>query len=151
MGGVLAEKLRHDGIDVLLVTPAGYVSAWTQHTDEQMRIQARMIEAGVRIEVGAVLESIGDGSAVLACAYTGRTHEVEAAGAVMVTSREPADSLYHELCEKIDVVRIGDCLAPGTIATAVYSGHRYAREMDAEPGGDVAFRREHALAPPDTA
>ena len=89
MGGVIAEKLRHDGVDVLLVTPAGDVSAWTHHTDEQMRIQARVIEVGVRIKTGTVLESISDESAVLACAYTGRTHEVEAAGAVMVTSRSP--------------------------------------------------------------
>ena len=42
----------------------------------------------------------------------------------------------------ITIQRIGDCLAPGTIATAVYSGHRAAREMDAAVPGDVPFRRE---------
>ena len=40
------------------------------------------------------------------------------------------------------ITRIGDCLAPGTIAAAVYSGHRFARELD-EPAHDgVPFRRE---------
>jgi dimethylamine/trimethylamine dehydrogenase len=28
------------------------------------------------------------------------------------------------------VQRIGDCEAPAIIAAAVYSGHRYARELD---------------------
>ena len=29
--------------------------------------------------------------------------------------------------------RIGDCDAPAIIASAVYAGHRYARELDKEP------------------
>ena len=33
------------------------------------------------------------------------------------------------------VHRIGDCHAPATIAAAVYEGHRFARELGAEPGG----------------
>ena len=37
---------------------------------------------------------------------------------------------------------IGDCLAPSTIAAAVYAGHRAAREMDAGPTGDIPFLRE---------
>jgi dimethylamine/trimethylamine dehydrogenase len=65
----------------------------------------------------------------------------------MVTSRLPNDGLYHELTDKIDIVRIGDCNAPGTIATAVYSGHAYAREMDQTKHRDVPFLREPASAP----
>jgi len=147
MGGVLAEKLRRDGLEVTLVTPSGSVSSYTRNTEEQMRIQARLIELDVRIETGAVLDSCGIDKAVLACAYTGRTRELPAASIVMVTSRIPRDSLYAELVDRIEVVRIGDCLSPGTIATAVYSGHEYARQMDAPPLADVPFRREHALAP----
>ena len=39
---------------------------------------------------------------------------------------------------------IGDCLSPGLIAAAVYGGHKYARELDAEvPSIDeLPFRRE---------
>jgi dimethylamine/trimethylamine dehydrogenase len=94
-----------------------------------------------------VIDSLGVDEAVIACAYTGRTREMEAASVVMVTSRAPRDSLYRELAERIDIVPIGDCLAPGTIASAVYSGHRYAREMGAASPDGVPFRREHALAP----
>ena len=52
----------------------------------------------------------------------------------MVTSREPRDALYHALVDRVDITRVGDCSAPGIIASAVYRGHRYAREMDSEPG-----------------
>ncbi len=57
----------------------------------------------------------------------------------MVTARQPNDGLYRTLLERVDVgvegapktvTRIGDCEAPAIIAAAVYSGHRYARELD---------------------
>jgi len=146
LGGVVAEKLQRQGVETILATPSAMVSEWTQLTDEQHQIQARLIRVGVRLETATALEAIGDGKVELACAYTGERRSVEVASVVMVTSRDPADALYHELGEQIDIVRIGDSLAPGTIATAVYSGHRYAREMDA-PAGPSPFRREHATAP----
>jgi dimethylamine/trimethylamine dehydrogenase len=40
------------------------------------------------------------------------------------------------------VTLIGDALAPGTIAAAVYQGHRYGREFDEPLAGEVAFKRE---------
>jgi dimethylamine/trimethylamine dehydrogenase len=41
------------------------------------------------------------------------------------------------------VTAIGDCFCPSNIATAVYEGHRVAREMDAPPENpDLPFRRE---------
>jgi dimethylamine/trimethylamine dehydrogenase len=63
---------------------------------------------------------------------------------VMVTTREPNDALYHELCDELDLERVGDCGAPGIIASAVMAGHRYAREMDA-PLADVPFRRDDSV------
>ena len=65
--------------------------------------------------------------------------------------QSPDDALYHELAARSDdlsragirkIVRIGDCLAPGTIAAAVYSGHRFARELDVVADA-VPFRREN--------
>jgi dimethylamine/trimethylamine dehydrogenase len=147
MGGAIAEMLQRAGVETILATPSSMVSPWTEHTDEQVLIQARLIELGVRLEVSSVLEAVGDGSVELSCAYTGRRRSVDVASIVMVTSREPADALYYELEDRIEITRIGDCLAPGTIAAAVYSGHRYAREMDEPKTGDVAFRREHAKVP----
>jgi dimethylamine/trimethylamine dehydrogenase len=142
LGGVVAEKLRRAGLDVTLVTPANEVSTWTTHTEEQHRIQERILGLGIVLETGNSLAGVAEDSAVLECIYTGQTREVEAANVVMTTSRQPQDDLFHALVDRIDIQRIGDCLAPGTIATSVYSGHRYAREMDSELMVPVPFRRE---------
>jgi len=40
------------------------------------------------------------------------------------------------------VKRIGDCYGLGLIAVAVWSGHRYARELDSPPPAVVPFKRE---------
>jgi dimethylamine/trimethylamine dehydrogenase len=131
-------------VQTILVTPSAMVSPWTENTDEQHLIQARLIEQGVRLETATVLESIQEGCVEVSCAYTGRRRRLEVASVVMVAEREPLDSLYSELQEQIEITRIGDCLAPGTIAMAVYSGHRYAREMDERKLDDIGFRREHS-------
>ena len=70
---------------------------------------------------------------------------------VMVTSRTPEDSIYQALVSDADrlaragivsVDAIGDCVAPGTIAMAVSSGHRMARGLDASPANMGQFKRE---------
>ena len=88
-----------------------------------------------------MLSAVGEKSVVLSCIYTGDTRELAADHVVMVTSREPNDALYHELCGVLDIERVGDCSAPGIIASAVLAGHRYAREMDG-PDVEVPFRRD---------
>jgi dimethylamine/trimethylamine dehydrogenase len=160
MGGVVAEKLRLQGLDVTLVTPAPLVSAWTVNTLEQTRIQRRLLETGVRVCANEALVAFRDGEATLACAFTGNMRQVAARSIVMVTSRAQTDGLYQELLARADdwpmagvktVECIGDAVAPGTIAAAVFSGHRYARELDRAPWGDeVPFLRENAELGPWT-
>jgi dimethylamine/trimethylamine dehydrogenase len=69
-----------------------------------------------------------------------------------VTLRQPRADLYEELLAReaqwrdagirsIDV--IGDALAPGTVAAAVYAGAMYARDLGATERGQ--FRRERAV------
>ncbi|MCP3977500.1 MAG: FAD-dependent oxidoreductase [bacterium] len=142
MGGVIAEKLQRAGCEVTLVTPANEVSTWTTHTDEQYRIQQRLLELDIALETGITLAAVNDDAAVLECVYTGRTREVAAAAVVMTTSRLPQDELYHALVDRIAIERIGDCDSPATIARAVYAGHRYAREMDGTQPRELVFLRE---------
>jgi dimethylamine/trimethylamine dehydrogenase len=71
---------------------------------------------------------------------------------VLVAGRDPADDLHRELVARRDqwadrgiagVTRIGDALAPATIAHAVHSGHLYARNLDRAVDSDaVPFLRE---------
>jgi dimethylamine/trimethylamine dehydrogenase len=131
------------------VTPEPLVSAWTHNTEEQARIQKRLLELDVTIQANSALDRLSTESATLACTFTGRERVVEAPVVLMVTLRRPDEELYASLQDFIEeaepgvVTRIGDCLAPGTIAASVRSGHRYAREMDEDVAhGAVPFRRE---------
>ena len=118
---------------------------------EQERIQTRLLELGVGVVALHNLAAIGDGEVELACIYTGRRRTHSCGSVVLVTSRRPEDSLYFDLLETSDalldsgilsVTRVGDCLAPGTIAAAIYGGHRYARELNEPLPEGVPFRRE---------
>jgi len=122
---------------------------------EQHKVQARLLELGVEIVPHRVLAAIGADAVDLACAYTGRVVRREAASVVLVTARLPEKGLADDLEARRDafadaglksVTRIGDALAPGTIAAAVWSGRRYAEELDAPPRGldDLPYRREVA-------
>ena len=88
----------------------------------------------------------------MACVFTGRPVEQPTRALVTVTARAPEDALYRELAAdpealaRADIrslVRIGDCDAPGTIAAAVYAGHRAARTLGAEATDEA--RRERPL------
>ncbi len=152
MGGVLAEKLAREGIEVTIATPAADVSNWMHMTMEQFRVQARLVELGVGILPHKVLDSIAAGGATLKCVFSGREEAVEAEAVVLVTARLPDNALATALDAARDawadagivsVTTIGDALAPGTIAAAVFSGRRCAEEMDGAPLGDaLPFRRE---------
>jgi dimethylamine/trimethylamine dehydrogenase len=97
----------------------------------------------VKIETHTSVDTIGEKSVELSCVYTQDTREIPADHVVLVTSREPNDALYSELCEQIDITRVGDCSAPGIIAAAVMAGHRYARAMDT-PERDLPFLRDES-------
>ena len=152
MGGVIAETLRRKGLAVTLVTPNGTVSAWTQFSLEQPFIQRRLLELDVDIVTGHTLAAFDGATAGLACAYTERPSEERAAKSLItVTARIPDDGLYRSLVEQPErlaeagiasVGRIGDCDAPGSIAAAVYSGHRCARALDAPDTPQMATRRD---------
>lgn len=142
MGGVIAEELRGRGLEVTLLTPASEASSWTHNTLEQERIQTRLLNMGIKIVTCQNLTGIHSDHVELACVYTEQRTSLPAASIVMVTMRLPDDTLYQALSGAGNVTRIGDALAPATIAHAVYAGHRYARELD-EPANDgVSFKRE---------
>jgi dimethylamine/trimethylamine dehydrogenase len=80
---------------------------------------------------------------------------VECDSVVLVTQRLSDDSLYRQLLDNKgnwdsngieSVFRIGDCVAPGLIADAVFDGHRLAREIDSSnPEIPLPFIRERQL------
>ena len=135
MGPVLSVLLAQSGATVTYVTTAGRAGDWSHYTGEQERTQQQMLALGIEVVVSTTVDGF-DGEAVsLACAYSGRAQTRRAATLVLVTSREPDDALYRELVGEdpesaaAGIQRIGDCRQPALIATAVYAGHKAAREL----------------------
>ena len=153
MGGVLAEMLVKKGCKVTLVTPFSEVSPWAKNTMEQGRIQARLIELGVTLQTNQRLHALDAEGAMLACSYTGKIQRIATDALVLVTERLPNEDLLLALQAQPQLLNeagiktlraIGDCHAPGIIATAVYQGHLAARELQ-ESEEDIAFRRERVI------
>ena len=144
LGGILAELCRNAGLEVTLVTPAAMVSAWTVNTLEALPIAKRIARLGIEVVTYASVADFSAGKVRLVSGLTGVATERPAAALVTVTARLPVDSLFIELDERRDrwessgiatVTRIGDCWAPSTIQQAVYTGHKWARELDEAPEG----------------
>ena len=134
MGGVIAERLRDQGHDVVLVTPGVDVANWTHFTLEQGLIERRLVELGVEILARSDLKAIAADHVDMVNTLTDQVFQRACGSVVMVTARLPNDALYHELMALAEagtggpqLARVGDCYGPGTIAAAVYAGHRYAR------------------------
>jgi dimethylamine/trimethylamine dehydrogenase len=146
MGGVLAELCRAKGLDVTIVTPAAMVSAWTVNTLEALPIARRIAKLGIAVIPYISVTAFAGGTATLVNNLTGAASEIPAESLVTVTARLPVDDLFDQLRDRwqdagiVSLARIGDCLAPSTIQQAVYTGHKWARELDEEP--EVLIPRE---------
>jgi len=157
LGGVLADHLSDLGHDVLFVTSASIVSPFTELTLEQKQVQCSLVAQGVdiytnRLVVG-VSQKSGHVGVDLKCVYGGQDVWLACASLLLVTERESASPLYEQLQQlqkgdgtsmALSVTLIGDALAPGLIADAVFSGHQGAQEFEADPGvvEQGLFKRE---------
>ncbi len=153
MGGVITDHLSSLGHDIVLVTSAGVVSPWTLYTLEQARIQRGLIRQGVSIRTNESLSLIEQDQVETACVFSGHKHRIPCESLVLVTERISENSVATALellrdetaGKKIEVLEtIGDALAPGLIADAVFEGHLAARNFEADPKEIAAaiYRRE---------
>ncbi|MEO1193504.1 MAG: FAD-dependent oxidoreductase [Pseudomonadota bacterium] len=154
LGTVLAELLQQAGRAVTLVTPEDQISAWGEYTTDRWRAPTQLMELGVELVTAHNLTAFDGSTARLSCEYSDRPREIAADSLVLVTARDPNDALYHEIRTKMEagaggaplsVKRIGDCEAPAIIAAAVYSGHRYARELDVEIDRDNPLKHDRVF------
>ena len=152
MGSSMAELLVNEGYTVTFVTPEPEVAAWTHKTLEQHRIQARLLDLGVRVVVAHTTDRIAADGLVARCAYTGRHQTVECDVVVLVTSRLPNEALSLDLLDLRDEWRsaglvsvrtVGDAFSPGSIAAAVWDGRRFAEELG-RPAEAIDFPRNIA-------
>jgi dimethylamine/trimethylamine dehydrogenase len=153
MGSALAEHLAKAGHQVSYVTPTGHASAWAIMSNEQPQVHRALANAGVTLHTLSRVLAFEPGELTLAAQFTDRESRLACRSLVIVGARLPNDSLYRALVENPEklagagiasATRIGDALAPGAIVHAVYSGHRYARELDADPA-TLVYRRDAPL------
>jgi dimethylamine/trimethylamine dehydrogenase len=154
MGSVMAELMVKEGHSVTFITPAMEAANWARNTLEQEKIQKRLLQIGVTILAQRAVTRVVTGGVEHVCIFTDQRAELGADSVLLVTARNSSDELYRDLRARqgewdaagIRSVRaIGDANAPGTIAAAVYAGHRYAQELDAPDIGDgLPFKREIA-------
>jgi dimethylamine/trimethylamine dehydrogenase len=151
MGSVIAERLRATGNEVTIVTPLPELARWTEYTLEMEKITTQVLSLGIEILTSQNIVSIGGNGVEIANVYSGKRQNIACQSVMVVGSRHPNDKLYKALAaapQKLldagikKLARIGDCVAPSTIQTANFDGHKFARELD-EPGQpDVAFKTE---------
>ena len=150
MGSAIAEHLTQSADSVTYVTPAGHASAWAIMTNEQPQVHRALANAGVRLITLSRVVRFELGELVIANLFTGEERRLPCRSLVIVGARMARDELYQALISRrqelapagiLSVDRIGDALAPGAIAHAVHSGHRYARELDSAPGSEL-YRRD---------
>ena len=139
MGSVVAERVREQGVQTTLVTPEDLVSSWGAYTTDRWRSQTKLMEMGVEIVCAQMLTGFDGKEAKFKCTYTDAERTLAATSIVLVTGRKPNDDLFHSLSATFEaspetapksLKRIGDCEAPAIIAAAIYSGHKYARELE---------------------
>jgi dimethylamine/trimethylamine dehydrogenase len=154
MGSVLAEHLAKGGHRVSYVTPAGHASAWGIMSNEQPQVHRALFAAGINLHTLTRVAAFEPGELTLANLFTEATTRLECRSLVIVGARFANDGLYSALASRCSdltaagirsVTRIGDALAPGALVHAVYSGHRYARELDADPAS-LVYRRDTPLS-----
>jgi dimethylamine/trimethylamine dehydrogenase len=157
MAGALAEKLRRQGLQVHLATPAAKVSEFTDMTMEQHRIQSGLLAIGVTVHTSTEIAGIAHASdgldVALRSVYADATQQHSFGSLVLVTMRDPVDDVFTALQAResewqaagiLSVQLVGDALAPGTVAAAVYAGHSAARALNAPAlaQDEVPFKRE---------
>ncbi len=153
IGGVIADQLSTVSDDVTFITSASIVSPFTAYTLEQERIQRGLILQGVKIRPNEMISRIESGAIETSCLYSEQTSSIACKTLVLVTQRTPNRELAVQVNQllasgneagPVPVEIIGDALAPGLIADAVFSGHLAARNFEADPEEIEAalFRRE---------
>jgi dimethylamine/trimethylamine dehydrogenase len=154
MASAIALKLRAEGIEVTLVTPQGRAAAWSYYTQEQDLTLKAMYDAGIEIVTDRGLTYYSENRVGLQCVFSGRETEQAAGYLIPVTARIPSAELWVELESRaeefhakggLSIQRIGDCAAPGIIASAVYAGHKAARELGQNKNDLVDIKRDRVV------
>ena len=150
----LAQALQAQGRQVQIVTPFADVAGAGNQDNVGPVLRGEVIAAGGTLTPATVLLEVTADGAVLA-GEGDVVSTVPADGVVLVIRRESDDALYQQLLalgsERLaeagirEVHRVGDCVAPASLADAIFAGHRIARDLGA--ASERAARTVEVAAP----
>jgi pyruvate/2-oxoglutarate dehydrogenase complex dihydrolipoamide dehydrogenase (E3) component len=127
----LGELLARRGCEVTLVTPLPSPLALDRETAGYAL--PRAVQAGVRWRPNTVLAAIGEREVMLVDALSRQPETVAGVDHVVIRTHGRADAgLYFALREsapELQVVRIGDAVAPRYADRAIYDGHLAGRAV----------------------
>lgn len=147
MGNVLAGHLAARGHEVHLVCPLPSIAEWMGYTLESPRVLDEMMELGVNMYPNTtVIRWTGSALEIARSDTSQALPSIEGAHLISVGARSPDDALFNTLKQNdtlADRVHgIGDCLAPGIIQAAVFSGHAKARSLIGDMPDNGIYKRE---------
>lgn len=153
VGPGVAEHLANLGHAVTALTPAAVFGQYLYYTMELPRVAADLRAKGVRVFTNSSVSKSTPSTVTVETPHG--TVEEDFDTIVVVGQRVARSELYDELRRRRaeweenglrSVHRIGDCVRPGFIADAVFSGHRLAREIDTpDPDQPLPYIRERRL------
>jgi 2,4-dienoyl-CoA reductase (NADPH2) len=117
----IAEQVAAAGVACSLVTPDAVAGTQLGRTGDLADANARLERAGVRRELFSRLRSVAGGVATIEDVHTGERRGVPGTLVIDCAHRLPEDTLWRA---RPDLVRVGDCVAPRTVAEAVLEGRR---------------------------
>ncbi|MBM5810549.1 MAG: mycofactocin system FadH/OYE family oxidoreductase 2 [Gammaproteobacteria bacterium] len=127
----LAELLAGRGSRVTIVTSFPMVGPKLAEEMNLPYVYSKLYELGVTMVPNAWVTEIRSGSVHVCNLYA--PHQVQQVAAdtvVVVTMRRPHQDLYSALKGTIrELHRVGDCVAPGDIGTAMLSAHKLGRDL----------------------
>jgi len=143
MAGALAEQFLLAGHRVTYLSPSTNISSWTEMTNEKAFIQSKLLSLGLSTVFGQILSNVERNQLTTSCPYSGQKCVHPFVNLLLVTSRQSNTRLFKHLNNK-NVTCIGDCRVPSSIADAVYSGHKFARELGEDPAA-IRPKRERTI------
>lgn len=147
-GVAMAQHLQQRGCEVTLISPFADIAYRASDDAVGPTIRSEVLANGGELVPSTTLKSV-DAEGVTTADELGRATRREVDGLVLISHRVSDDSMYHDLVSEparlaeagvSTVLRVGDCISPGSLGDAVFDGHRLAREVDsANPAEPLPF------------
>jgi len=127
----IAELLASRGHQVTIISAAPIVGNKLVEEMNMPYVYGRLAEQNVEMLSNTWVSEIRDGEIDIFNVYAPAKHKsLKADTVVMAAARRNHDELYHELKSRMDEVhRIGDCVSPGDIGTAMLSADTLGRAL----------------------